>query len=412
MTTAPGTQYTNGQYTYTTLSSAGYSGSGKFLPSIARRAGYAGESPNLASHQGVSDSDKLFHGRQHSSFHNRVNFSPVDDMQHQEGSTNHNPRHKVTVEVADGEMAAVLKSRRWIFHRSSDEVKNSSPNSHDQHADITSPLLQRTWQSNPSRIHIHPEDSMTRKLDRKAIARRHLVCGLAGGHHSLDKGATQAGVGGREDARRAHSFNCHAGELNQSTTADAKQNISTSSRNLLKGRSVVRRSSATERAREALDNWNSLVHQLQAEHHQGQLGHGSAHLAVLSDADADSSPGSHKEPCEHDDQLTPGRSHRKITRTTSLTFPDMKFPVGIGFTRYRPLTPNLLTRLDKQKMPVKRRTQLWVNSIQESKRTLPKASVTESPIEGEAGHSESCAIRKNHERGTRDADRTDMMVAK
>ena len=406
MSAAPRSQLTNGQSSVATLSSAKHSDSGKFLPSIARRTGFSRDSPSLIPQQCLPDNGKVIQNRQHALPQYSMRLSPDNDRQQQVDGINHNMRQKAALELADGGVAAALKTRRWIFPKSSEDVKSPSPDYQEiqgyHQADISSPLLQRTWHSNPSRNHIRSEEIITRKLDRKAIARRHLVCGLVGGNHAVDKAATPAGGGGREDARRAHSFNCHTGELSQPLASNLKQNISTHSRNLQR----VRRSSATERARAALDNWNSLVHQLHAEQHQDYLRQGSAHLAVLSDADAETSGGSHREALEDDERFAPTRSHKKICRTTSLTFTDMKFPVGIGFTRYRPLTPNLLARLDKQKLPVKRRTQLWVNTIQETKRTLSKMSVLDAPIEGEAGEVGSCAIRRNS------ADKTDMMAVK
>lgn len=317
-----------------------------------------------------------------------------------------NMRQKSTFDEGNNnEVEATLKMRRWIQRRPNEDVRRSpSPENQDSTPDCSSPVLQETWQPNPGKVLIHPEEAIHRKLDRKAIARRHLVCGLNSGNHVTDKKATT--VGGlriKEDVRRACSFNCHtSGELSQLVAPNGKQTTS-STNSLSKNRAVVRRTVGTDRAREAIDSFNSLVHELHAEQHRDYLRQGSAHLAVLSDAGADSSGGSHQEGYEDDeDRLTSGKLTSKLSRTSSLTFTDMKFPVGIGFTRYRPLTPNLLLRLDKLKMPVKRRTQQWVNNIQESKRTLSKSSLVDlqTSAELQLRKDKSCAIQTDIEKET------------
>ena len=405
MTTDPKTQLTIGQLNFPAVSRTSYSGGGggRFLPSIARKAGLSPESSKNHFPQQLHTDGC---GTPQDPHQRTVGFSPGDERQRQAEGLNPVVRQQSIVDLTDRGMEASHKNRRWIYRRPSEGAGSSSPENQENQGYLQveshSPLFHAAGQYNPSRIIFHGEETTNKKIDRIAIARRHLVFGLTGGNNFVEKGLTPGGGAGREDTRRAHSFNCHTGELSPPFASHAKVGNSLNSKKVPKGRPAVRRSSATDRAREAIDNWNSLVHQLHAEHHLEYLRQGSAHLAVLSDAGADSSGGSQRVTFDEDDHPLPAKSNPRLSRTTSLTFTDMKFPVGIGFTRYRPLTPNLLARLDKQKLPVKRRTQLWVNTIQESKRTLSKSSMLDIQLGGESGQAGTCAIREGSERAARE----------
>ncbi|GFS07319.1 hypothetical protein ElyMa_004727600 [Elysia marginata] len=389
MSSVPRAQFTNSEASIVASSGSSYSSSGRFLPSIARRTRFYPDQQRCADND-VTGS----HVIQQTPSQRRVCILPSNEGYDPGNGVSLNMRHRPSFGVERG-VESPAKDRRWIYRRTSEEVGSSSPDHPDIQKESSPPLIQGTWQSNPNKVLSFQEET-NRKLDRKAIARRHLVVGLTGGTHILDKGGTPGVSRGRDDTRRASSFNCHAGELGLPTTSNGKHCRSTTN-SLLKNRAVVRRHSGTDRAREALDNFNTLVHELHAEYHQEYLRQGSTHLAVLSDAGADSSGASHKELLEDEDGMTSGKTNAKLARTSSLTFTDMKFPVGIGFTRYRPLTPNLLLKLDKLKMPAKRRTQQWINNIQGSTRTLSKSSLMDTPIGEQVVEDETGAIRKSNE---------------
>ncbi|GFO36131.1 hypothetical protein PoB_006263600 [Plakobranchus ocellatus] len=401
--------------------------SGRFLPSIARRAGLYRETsaPTYTHH-------KYHHHRPHhykeqhqqqqhhspynhyqQQFQQNVAYDISNDVELQALRQSHMMKQKPEVEYPEIEYPSAATTRRWIYRQPNSSQRLSVNAPLGETDKLQSELSQSIQQGCPqpprlSRVSFACEDqSANRKLDRKAIARRHLVGGLTGGKHALDLGL----AGGPREDTRSQSFHCISNDHNlcrSLSTSNVRREGAQTSGKFFQNKATIRRSNSMDKAREAIDNWNNLVHELQAEQQElrAQL---SSHLAVLSDVG--SSGGSNRATIQEDERLAvSGKSSAKVVCSTSLTLTDMKFPVGIGFTRYRPLTPNLLARLDKQKLPAKRRTQQWVNAIQETKRPgMVRSALAKTPGPSEPDSNVSCAIKRDNPRPAEDiVDKADV----
>ncbi|XP_059143966.1 uncharacterized protein LOC131931259 [Physella acuta] len=105
------------------------------------------------------------------------------------------------------------------------------------------------------------------------------------------------------------------------------------------------------KTKEFIENCNKLVLELNAEHRGNAQTNQLAVLSELSSFDVLSTTNS-----KHRDNPT-AMDHFLFIRGNSF------YPEGLGVTRYRPLTPNLLTHLDMQKIPAYKQTQQWISKL-------------------------------------------------
>lgn len=173
-------------------------------------------------------------------------------------------------------------------------------------------------------------------------------------------------------------------------------------RNLRNGKDNSRISFVTsnEKTKAAIQNLNELVQEMHSQNNAGYLSrqyNNSPHLAVLSDEDSISSGDYAPFPISNNkiSSQSPFSYNSKISflltspssKSKSMNFNNSsslysqgisslsnKKLTGLGFTRYRPITPNLLDRLDKLKLSSRKKTQRWINQLQINPRLYNQAA--------------------------------------
>ncbi|XP_005089475.1 uncharacterized protein LOC101851234 [Aplysia californica] len=225
-----------------------------------------------------------------------------------------------------------------------------------------------------------------KRMDRKAMARRQLLGGLkpsVSQDHGLGRGV-----------RRTQSLNYgpHAGNNISNgggprTGPSEHGKISSPSpeqpsKRQLRRTGSLRHTTVSDReTRDTIQNWNELVHELNASHHFPSRDT-QGHLEIVSDSS------------ESPSTLTPVNiikpkvvtfnnngilRQQKQNKKTAISAVHNVFPSGIGITKYRPITPNLLHSLDKKRQPSKRRTQQWLNQIEVNRRAQMTVSLRDEP---------------------------------
>ena len=226
--------------------------------------------------------------------------------------------------------------------------------------------------STMAELSLHDNEKRVDRLDRRGIARRQLMGGLKTSV-SPDRDPNRGSL------RRSQSFNKQAGQSGSGhwQRASGPSHCSVSpdqSKRSLRGLSSVKTTTVSD----TIHNWNELVHELNASHRVPP--HGSQpHLEIVSSDSSDSlsSPSANILKNKTPNNISDILPHRSL-QTSALSTTRGTFPTGIGITRYRPITPNLLVSLEKKKQNPRRRTQLWLQQVQVHRRAHRTLSMEDS----------------------------------
>lgn len=238
--------------------------------------------------------------------------------------------------------------------------------------DVHQALLQRRRQlagpmskvtTSLAAMHFHDND---KRVDRRDAARRHLMGGLKNslspdraGKLSLRR--TQSMSGGSHANSNKNNHQWQRAMVADQVTASL-QDSEGHRRPIMRLSSYKMHLTSDRDARNTIHNWNELVHELNASHRVSTQG-SQGHLEIVSNSSENGSSSTDVVKCRQPAVIS-SESNNANRQGTDTTAAGGTLPAGIGITRYRPITPNLLRHLDKKKQTPRRRTQQWLNQLE------------------------------------------------